>query len=428
MATLAQLPYIPNCIYIGYSGGIDSHVLLHACALLPHIKSKIIAVYIHHGLQPQADAWAVHCQKTTQNLGITFLTYAVNAEHKVGESPEEAARNARYAVFKQLVNENDVLLLAQHQEDQLETVLLQLFRGSGLRGLAGMPQEITFSAGTMLRPLLCVNKKYIHHYALTHGLQWIEDPSNHDTVYDRNFLRNEIIPLLKMRWPSLDKTVSRSATHCAQAEAFIASMAQVDLHHVLDKVDHSIEIAALQTYTHTQQCFILREWFELLNMKMPSQNTIKRIFNDVIDAKDTHSPQLKLNHITLRRYRGKLIALNHENHTVEPCEWLNKTQQLVLSNKKVLTLMPAASGIAKKRWDDACVTIKTRQGGEKIRLPHRQGQHDLKKLFQDATIPPWLRDVMPLIYLDGQLAAVGNLWIAAEFYTETDLAYGISLE
>jgi tRNA(Ile)-lysidine synthase len=163
-------------------------------------------------------------------------------------------------------------------------------------------------------------------------------------------------------------------------------------------------------------------------MKMPSQNTIERILNDVIGAKENHSPQLKLHDITLRRYHGKLMVVLNECQIFEPCEWLDKNHPLILSNNLVLTLTIETKGISKKYWDNAQITLKMRQGGEKIRLPHRQGHHDLKKLFQDATIPPWQRETMPLIYLDDKLAAVGNLWIAAEFYTETDLAYGISLD
>ncbi len=428
ISALTTLPHIPSNIFIGYSGGVDSHVLLHACAMLPDIKTKIIAVYIHHGLQVQADAWAAHCQKITEDLKIKYVMCAVNAAPNLGESPEEAARNARYAAFKQLINEHDVILLAQHQEDQLETVLLQLFRGSGLRGLAGMPAKIEFSAGLMLRPLLQVSKQAINAYALKHNLTWIEDPSNQDTVYDRNFLRKEIIPALKTRWPSLDKTVSRSAAHCAQSEEFISSMAKADFQCVLNKTDNSIDSRLLQQYPLREQHWILREWFEWLGMKMPSQTILERILNDMIGAKENSSPQIKLKYVTLRRYREKLMANHSESQLFDPCEWPHNNHILILSNNTRLTLTPQPKGISKTHWDKAQITLKTRQGGEKIRLPNRQGHHNLKKLFQDANIPPWQRDVMPLIYLNEQLAAVGDLWIAAEFYTEIDLAYGISLD
>ena len=207
----------PRHVYVAYSGGVDSHVLLHFCASIKLLKDKITAVYVHHGLQAEAESWAKHCEKTAEGLGVDFLVLRVNAYAKSGESPEEAARNARYAALKSLMDADDMLLLAQHREDQLETVLLQLFRGSGLRGLSGMPERMAFGQGVMLRPLLNIPKQAINDYAQAHQLSWVEDPSNQSNDYDRNFLRNAVVPLLKQRWPAIDKTVSRSAKHCADA-------------------------------------------------------------------------------------------------------------------------------------------------------------------------------------------------------------------
>lgn len=303
--TLAKISPL-NRLFIGYSGGVDSHVLLHACAVLPEFKSKICAVYIHHGLQKEADDWICHCEKIAKNLGVEFLTFRVDAHSKRGESPEEAARNARYEVLKNLLTENDVLLIAQHREDQLETVLLQLFRGSGLKGLAGMPQKMVFGKGQLLRPLLDVGKNEITAYALENQLNWIEDPSNQSTIYDRNFLRQEIIPTLKQRWQSLDKTVSRTATHCAQAQNLISEIAQIELSHVLNE-DNSLHIPHLLTYSQTKQQLILREWFAYLNLRMPSQDFLQRILNEVIFAAIDRHPILQKNGVTVTRQKLKLV-------------------------------------------------------------------------------------------------------------------------
>ncbi|MSR16331.1 MAG: tRNA lysidine(34) synthetase TilS, partial [Methylococcaceae bacterium] len=238
-----------NHIYIGYSGGVDSHVLLDSCVSLAELKSKITAVYIHHGLQKEADDWAIHCRKTAENKGVSFLEIRVNAEKSNGESPEESARNARYSAFKNLLHENDVLLIAQHREDQLETVLLQLFRGSGLKGLAGMPEKMFFGAGQLCRPLLNISKVEIDTYAVENELVWIEDPSNQSLIYDRNFLRQEIIPHLKTRWKSLDKTVTRTATHCAEAETLISKIAQTEFETVFDFENKTLNIPQLLTYS-----------------------------------------------------------------------------------------------------------------------------------------------------------------------------------
>ena len=213
-------------LYLGFSGGVDSHVLLHLCASIASLNAKLVAIYVHHGLQVEADFWAEHCQRTCEALGVACQIVRVNAQPIQGQSPEEAARNARYDALKAFVQSNDVLLIAQHREDQLETVLLQLFRGSGLKGLSAMPACIPFGSGTLLRPLLDVSKQAINSYAIAHELSWIEDPSNLSSDYDRNFLRNEVLPLLKQRWPAVDKTVSRSAKHCAEAQSLISVQAK----------------------------------------------------------------------------------------------------------------------------------------------------------------------------------------------------------
>lgn len=295
-----------NRIFIGYSGGVDSHVLLHACATLPEFKTRMTAVYIHHGLQKIADEWASHCEKTAKNLGVKFLPFRVDANSKRRESPEEAARNARYEVLKNLLAENDVLLIAQHREDQLETVLLQLFRGSGLKGLAGIPQKMLFGKGALLRPLLNIGKEEITAYALENQLLWVEDPSNQSTIYDRNFLRGEIIPQLKQRWQSLDKTVSRTATHCAQAQNLISEIAQTDLNCVLNE-DNSLHIPTLLTYSLIKQQLILREWFAYLNLRMPSQDFLQRIISEVLFAAIDRHPILHKNGVSVTRQKLKLV-------------------------------------------------------------------------------------------------------------------------
>lgn len=307
-ATLAVFSTL-NRIYIGYSGGVDSHVLLDACASLPEFKAKITAIYIHHGLQKEADDWTIHCQKIAKNLDISFLKICINAEPNHGESPEEAARNARYKEFKNLISENDVLLIAQHREDQLETVLLQLFRGSGLKGLAGMPEKMPFAKGFLLRPFLNVSKAEINAYALENELIWIEDPSNQSLIYDRNFLRQEIIPQLKQRWQSLDKTVARTATHCAEAETLISKIAQTKFETVFNTEDETLNIPKLLNFSEIEQRLILRQWFEFLGLKMPSQDFVQRILNEVVGAKSDRHPTLHKKGVTICRNKKNLVAM-----------------------------------------------------------------------------------------------------------------------
>ena len=406
-------------IYIGYSGGVDSHVLLHLCAAIPALRGKITAVYVHHGLQVEAESWARHCENTAQSLGVDFKLLRVNAVANQGESPEEAARNARYSALKSLIDENDVLLVAQHRDDQLETVLLQLFRGSGLPGLSGMPESMVFGRGVLIRPLLNVSRLAINDYALAHALDWVEDPSNESNQYDRNFLRNEVIPLLKQRWPVCDKTVARSARHCADAQVLVFEAAEELFLSVFNSEDKTLSVGNLKLYKSSQQQLVIRQWFQRLDLKMPAQDFVNRLLSEVVEAREGSDPVLSGQGYCIRRYRDKLYCLKPTAPELfQECVWPAGQTSVRVSNYQTLFCGLSTAGICSERWQNTIVTVKFRRGGEKIRLPGRKGHHTLKKLFQEAGIPPWERERLPLVYLDDKLAAVGELWISADFYSE----------
>ncbi|MDD5462950.1 MAG: tRNA lysidine(34) synthetase TilS [Methylococcales bacterium] len=406
-------------IYIGYSGGVDSHVLLHLCAEIPLLKDKITAVYVHHGLQAEAESWARHCEKTAQILEVGFKLLRVKAVAIRGESPEEAARNARYSALKLLVEENDVLLVAQHRDDQLETVLLQLFRGSGLPGLSGMPESMAFGRGVMLRPLLNVSKPAINAYALAHALDWVEDPSNESNHYDRNFLRNAVIPLLKQRWPVCDKTVARSARHCADAQVLVAKAAEELFLSAVNLMDKTLGISKLQLYQSAQQQLIIRQWFQYLGLKMPAQAFVNRLLSEVVEAREGSDPVLSGQGCLIRRYRDTLYCLESaEPELLQETVWPAGQASVRISNQQTLSCVLSSAGIGRKQWQSGAITVRFRSGGEKISLPGRKGRHELKKLFQEAGLPPWERERMPLVYLNDKLAAVGELWVSADVYNE----------
>ncbi|MGZ8136861.1 MAG: tRNA lysidine(34) synthetase TilS [Methylococcaceae bacterium] len=406
-------------IYIGYSGGVDSHVLLHLCASVTHLKSKITAVYIHHGLQEAADAWIEHCQQTALKLNVNFLALRVNALPQSGESPEEAARNARYQALRSLIGINDLLLVAQHREDQLETVLLQLFRGGGLPGLSGMPRSMVFGQGFMLRPLLNETKQAVIDYANAQQLNWVEDPTNLSNDYDRNFLRNAIVPLLKQRWPTVDKTVTRSAKHCADGQMLISALGETLFLSVFNSVDKTLTISRLQTLPIIEQPLVIREWFRRLHLKMPALGFVERILHEVIASKADSDPILQGQGYCIRRYRDKLYCLQQsEPEALQDIIWPADQLSITVPNNDILSRAQSSAGILLEQWETAVVTVRFRRGGEKIILPGRQGHHSLKKLFQEAGIPPWERELTPLIYLNDKLAAIGDLWISAAFFCE----------
>jgi len=410
-------------IFVAYSGGVDSHVLLHLCACTPSLKDKITAVYIHHGLQAAAESWPEHCQQIAAALGVDFQLLKVNAHATSGQSPEEAARDARYTAFKALLKKDDVLLVGQHREDQLETVLLQLFRGSGLAGLSGMPERMPFGQGMLLRPFLNVAKQTISDYARQQQLSWVEDPTNQCSDYDRNFLRNEVLPLLKQRWPAIDKTVSRSASHCSESRGLVNEIAEQFFEQVFNQADQTLIISQLHLKSLVHQKLIIRQWFAQIGLKMPSQDLVGRILDEVVGANEQSAPLISTQGFEIRRYRDKLYCLPQAVIEIQQTKsWSNQQRSITIGNHQALSWIESSTGILAEHWHAAQIEIKFRSGGEKIRLYGRTGHHSLKKLFQEAGIPPWEREQMPLIYLNGCLAAVGDLWISAEFYAENPTA------
>ena len=402
-------------ILIAYSGGMDSQVLLHLCASVPQLRDSITAIHIHHGLQKQADSWAEYCRQQSATSGVKFTLIKVDAHPYTGESPEAAARAARYQALSQEMQAGDVLLLGQHREDQLETVLLQLFRGGGIAGLAAMPASMPFATGTLLRPLLSLAKQEIQAYAIAHQLSWVDDPSNFSTDYDRNFLRLDIIPLLKQRWPSLDKAVARTAEHCAAANHLLNTCMAEHLHAMLDQKTQSLSLLQWQQYDVHQQHGLLRLWLQNFGLQAPSQAALHALIQQVILARADANPQQFLQGWTIRRYRQRLYAMPQQctQAFTEELEWSQAKPTILLNNAYQLSRIPAHKGIAQQLWQQSKITLQPRSGGEVLQLQGRRGHHSLKKLFQEAAIPPWERDSRPLIYINGRLAAVAGLWVAA---------------
>lgn len=419
IATL--IPVASGRIFIGFSGGIDSTVLLHLCATQAALKAKLVAVYVNHGLQSQADDWGNHCRQQADWLGVEFLSLKVDAKPATGESPEAAARNARYRAMQDLLQADDLMLFAQHREDQMETMLLQLFRGAGVKGLAAMPAITGFGQGRLLRPLLGIGKVDIEEYASQHSLSWIEDPSNLSSDFDRNFLRNQITPLLKQRWPSLDKTIARSAQHCGEATTQLAAWSKQLIEGRFDPIQRSLDIDNLQAFNDVQISWLLRQWFTELGLKPPSQALLQNLKNQLINARNDANPILHNQTCVFGKYRQQLYCLPKQQllSLHSPCTWPSEQMHFNLPNGSVLSRTLACSGIAKTVWERATVSLRPRSGSEKLKLPYRTGQHSLKKLFQEAGVPPWERETRPLIYLDDKLAGVAGLWVAEWAFSNT---------
>jgi tRNA(Ile)-lysidine synthase len=348
-------------------------------------------------------------------LHISYQCIVVDAHAGAGESPEAKARQARYQAFGSLLKHGDCLLTAHHQDDQAETLLLQLLRGGGPRGLAAMPGYNPLAKGFLCRPLLNVSREQILQYAHQEQLQWIDDFSNEDPAFDRNFLRLQIIPLLKQRWPAMAKTISRSARLCADTIAMIDTIASEDLHYVVDGSRERLSISRLQSLSRERQHNVVRAWLAGLQLATPSQKSLHHIWSQVIDALPESTPRLQWPGAEIRRYRDHLYAMPTmgEFDHKQCLSWQTDQEMVIPGVGRIRAISQTGGGLARRQWHD--VTIRFRQGGERCQLPKRGGEHSLKNIFQEMGIVPWMRERIPLIYIHERLAAVGDLLVCEAF-------------
>jgi len=410
--------------WLAYSGGVDSHVLLHVLANHQHIfgEAKFQAVHINHSLSSQADLWAEHCRETCERLQIPFIAIDVDATPRPGESPEARAREVRYQAIERLIKTDDCLLTAHHQDDQVETLLLQLLRGSGPKGLAAMPQWSSFHAGYLARPLINVRREDIQAYAMANQLKWVSDESNLNLKFDRNFIRHEIVPRLTQRWPSLAQTISRSARYCAEAVEILDH----DARHVLQEINPNglpcLSVSRLSQLSKAQQRNTLRYWIHQHGKNTPSSTRLEQVIEQLLHAAPDASPKVGWEGCELRRYRDQLhiMAPLSEVNTEESLDW-NIQNPVAIDGLGELSARPVVgAGIAKRLITGRRLSVGFRKGGESIQPAGRPQHHTLKKLFQERGIPPWVRDRTPLIYIDDQLAAVGNLFVDQLFCAQSD--------
>jgi tRNA(Ile)-lysidine synthase len=417
---------------VAYSGGCDSHSLLHA---LVQIREQLdcqnlLAIHVDHGLQTESSQWSGHCEKICQQYAVPFQLIALKLVTPKGESPEAYARQARYAAMQDDLDYDDMLLLAQHQDDQAETLLLQLLRGSGVRGLAAMPEINRSDRYWQARPWLHIGRTEIQSYAEQAQLNWIDDPSNQDNRFDRNYLRNEIMPLLKQRWPAAAETLGRTARHQAEASELVNTLAELDWRECRLNEKTMLSLPQLKRLTAARQRNLLRYWIaEQCDLPLPDSIHCQRIIEEVLPAAQDAEPVVSWGDIAVRRYRDVLHI--EKCLSTAPAEWRQQWDlQAPLSLPSGQTLRVTkqkGQGLALPDGPDS-VTVGFRQGGEKCRLPGRQHRHELKKLFQNWGVPPWQRDRVPLIYVGNELAQVVGYSVCEPFLAKNEqIGYVISL-
>lgn len=391
---------------VGFSGGLDSTVLLHLFVGLRErgLLADLQAVHVHHGLQPAADAWVDHCTRVCQALAVPLDIHHVRIDNAA--SLERAAREARYAAFARVLPAEGCLVLGQHRDDQLETLLLRLVRGAGVKGLAGMPGARPFASGRLWRPLLDESRAVLLAYAQAAGLEWIEDPSNADTRLDRNYLRHEVLPLLRGRWPGVDQVMTRSAGHLAEADALLGELATLDLQQARAGEQPfawlplpSLALAPLQALSEARQRNALRAWLAPLTRQPDSAHWAG--WQALREGGEASDPLWRLEGGSVRRGTGRIWWV--------PATWSVEPLPLVVTAQANTLELPGNGRLvfegkgAAPGW-----RVAYRQGGERLLVPGR-GTRDLKRLLNEREVPPFLRGRLPLLWRGDELLAVASL-------------------
>lgn len=485
-ATLsALLQSAPNVqgIVIALSGGMDSMVLLDLCARLQrHLSDSRSqaqqsdwqlslprpvhwrAIHINHGLHPDADDWQRHCelaceqrsmpcQSFSLNLRETlssasttaFASATENQQIRANEGLESLARTARYQTIADAMAPGEVLLTAHHAQDQGETVLFRLLRGAGPRGLGGMREVAVLPVASgngpeagLWRPLLRESPKSLQSYARQAQLSWIEDSSNQDIAFNRNYLRHRIIPLIDERWPGWLSAIEKSASACRESDALLQSLAHQWLKGCQGKQPGQLSVKALSGHSRAERDVILRQWLWERGGQWAGQTLLGQL-SALLEAAEDRQPQLAWQGHTIRRYRDELmltsplpalpewpaqgyawqlgsVATPADRSQRGSLPTVTASVDLPLPNNGRLYLesVPESAVSAGLRWPEAACRVRYRQEGVKARLPGRPAK-SLKQLWQEAGVPPWLRDRAPLLYVGNELAWIAGVGVCEGF-------------
>jgi len=398
-------------IAVGLSGGIDSIVLLHLLRRGLRIPpQRISAIHVNHQISGHAGAWASHCRRYCRALGVRLKVAKVDV--KRGNSTEAAARDARYAVFS--ASKSEVIALAHNRDDQAETVLLQLLRGAGPRGLAGMP---VYRSGipSLWRPLLEIQRSTIEDYARHHRLTWVEDDSNRDRTYLRNFVRHDVLPLIGTRVPGAVTVLARAARLQAEASDLLDVLAEQDVGGGL--AGDCIQVSALQQLPVHRARNALRYFLRCNQVTMPEAVRLEEVLRQAFGAREDAQVCVDIGDVELRRFRGALYIVRHLpalNPAFEfSCRGASTVQIPQLGG--VLRFEPCeGAGIAAK-WMRQPMIVRVRGGGEMLRLASERPRRKVRNLLQEAGVPPWKRERLPMLYLDDALVAVPGLGVDERF-------------
>ncbi len=400
---------------VGLSGGLDSMVLLTLLkALVPLGAFRLSAVHVNHQIHPEADRWQQFCEAHCLEQGIPFVFERVSLPRESGESLEAVARAARYAVFAR--QPADFIVLAHHQDDQAETLLIQLMRGAGLPGLCAMPEvrrlDARAGAPNLLRPLLNVGRRDLRAFAESARLRWVEDPSNDQSAHVRNFLRHIVAPVLSERFPTWPATVARSAGHLAQASVLLDALAQQDFAICGDAA--GIRVSAALAFGEDRATNLLRWWLRQQGAPACHQGQLQEWLRQAYAAPD-RMPELTWGGWVLNRFAGvwqlhRALASNWPAISLPnwPAEAI-----LIPGAGRLVQEHVVGAGIRAEILNRGDITLRSRRGGERLRPQSRGATRTLRHLFQEARLPPWWRDALPLVFRGETLICIPGVAVEA---------------
>lgn len=391
-----QNPQIEHWI-VAYSGGLDSSLLLKLCSqILP--SDRLSALHINHQLQSASDQWESFCAECSAQWGVPFESQKVTCD----SSSEESARQARYDAFIQRLNPNEGLLLAHHLDDQAETVLFNLFRGSGVNGLSGMVSNRTVGKGELFRPLLNRSKQEIESAARELHIAWVDDPSNLDTGYTRNWIRNELAGVLSDQWPDWKTKLAKTAVRMSEASELVETLAQIDLGRCQLEKD-ILSLTALSQLSLARKKNVIYHWLNLAGHRVGSEKQLEAIA--LLDLKTIGEWQFSK--VILRAYDEKLyLSPVVEIQQLEPLNWALSDDYVIFGSGQ-LRACRAEMGLPPNMQ----LTIRTRIPGESVYIESRGGHVSVKKLMNEHRIPPWLRESWPIVCSLDQVVAIPGIWL-----------------
>jgi tRNA(Ile)-lysidine synthase len=408
-------------VCVGLSGGRDSVALLHALVLLRRQASplalsfELSALHVHHGLSARADGWAEFCQSVCNTLDVPLRVVRVTVSGIADEGLEAAARRARYDAFATC--NADWLALAHHRDDQAETLLLNLLRGAGAHGLAAMPEERSLNAGStrLIRPLLGVSRQDIEHWLAAHDLAWVDDDSNADTHLRRNFLRAEVLPLLATAFPQPAAALARASAHLSEQAMLVDTLAELDAQGIVEA--GSILLPAFNALPPARRSNLLRYQLRRVGLRMPDSRFLAEIIRQLAAAMPEAAPVFALDGAFLRVFRGRLYFDRLEAAVSEPLPWQGEPA-LPWVGGLVEFQATEGAGLSRRRLAEARVSLRSRQGGERLQLEAKRPRRSLKKLLQELAVPVWERGRLPLLWCGEQLVWAGRVggdaaWLAA---------------